>query len=123
MLNNWINKAIILLGEIMGKSKRQLHVFENEVPESIIAYDVEDAIKVWEETIGEKYNIEESGGEFEQVSDDRQYTLYEEETINPEPIPEGAVLVSSSEFSYTYKATCRAWADARGRCYLGSAEY
>lgn len=104
-------------------TEKQLHVFENEVPESIIAYDAEDAIKVWEETIGEKYNIEESGGEFEQVSDDKQYTLYEEETINPEPIPEGAVLVSSSEFSYTYKATCRAWANARGRCYLGSAEY
>ena len=104
-------------------AEKQLHVFENDVPESIIAYDAEDAIRVWEETIRQKYNIEEDGDEFEQVPDDREYTLYEEETINPEPIPEGAVLVSSSEFSYTYKATCRAWANARGRCYLGSAEY
>lgn len=104
-------------------TEKQLHVFENEVPESIIAYDAQDAIKVWEETIGDVYDIEDGGGEFKQVSDDKQYTLYEEETINHEPIPEGAVLVSRTEFSHTYKATCRAWADARGRCYLGSAEY
>lgn len=107
----------------MRKEERQLHVFENEVPESIIAYDAQDAIKVWEETIGEAYDVKHGGGEFEQVPDDVQYTLYEEEIVNPEPIPEGAVLVSSSEYSSTYRATCRAWANARGRCYLGSAEY
>lgn len=105
------------------ETEKQLHVFQNEVPESIIAYDAQDAIKVWEETVGEAYDIEDGGGEFEQVSDDKEYTLYEEVCMDVQPVPEGAVLVSSSEYHYTYRATCRAWANARGRCYLGSAEY
>ena len=104
-------------------SEKQLHVFENEVPESIIAYGPEDAVKVWEETMGTPYNAEEDGGAFCQVPDERQYTLFEEDVLEPDPIPQGAILVASGEFSHTYKATCRAWADARGRCYLGSAEY
>ena len=100
----------------------ELHVFENEAGESIIARDPEDAIKVWEETVGDNYDAEEFG-EFEQLADDRLYILYEEETINPSPVPVGATLVSSSEFHHKYSATCRAWADAYGRCYLGSVEY
>lgn len=102
--------------------EKQLHVFQNEVPESMIAYDAQDAIKIWEETVGEPYDIEQ-GGEFEVVSDDTQYTLYEENSMDAQPVPLGANLLSSSEYHHTYRATCRAWADARGRCYLGSAEY
>lgn len=108
----------------MAENKeKQLHVFENEVPEFIIAYDAQDAIAVWEELMREKYDVEESGGEFFQIQDEKEFTLYEEEERNPEPIPDGAVLVSQGEFSRTYRATCRAWADARSRCYLGSVEY
>lgn len=103
-------------------TEKQLHVFQNEVPESIIAYSARDAVDTWQETVGEQYNFEE-GGVFEQVSDDEQYTLYEENSSDAQPVPEGAILVSSSEYHHTYRATCRAWADARGRCYLGSAEY
>jgi hypothetical protein len=71
------------------KTKKQLHVFENEVPESIIAYDAQDAIKVWEETVGEAYD---GGGEFEQVPDDTQYTLYEEVSMDAQPVGVGVSL-------------------------------
>ncbi len=100
----------------------ELHVFENEAGESVIAYNPDDAIKVWEETVGDKYDTEELG-RFDQVLDASLYTLYEEETVNPSPVPAGAILVSSGEFHHSYKATCRAWADAHGRCYLGSMDY
>lgn len=104
-------------------SEKILHVFSNEVPDWVIAYDPEDAIKVWEETIGQKYDLEEYGGEFVQDADDFEFTLFEEEQTNPEPIPPNATLIEKEEYSYKYRATCREWADARGRCFLGSAEY
>lgn len=104
-------------------NEKKLHVFANDVIETIIAYDPDDAIKVWEETIGEKYILDDCGGPFSQLPDDADYTLTEEETINPDPIPVGAVLVSQEPFQHTYRAKCRAWADALGRCYLGSTEY
>jgi hypothetical protein len=100
----------------------KFHVFANDVVETMIARDEEDAVKVWEETVGEKYDFEENG-KFEKLDDDEIYTLYEEKTIEPQPIPNGAIILSSDDFSHTYRATCRAWAEARGRCYLGSTEY
>ncbi len=104
-------------------NEKQLHVFANDVVESVIAYDPADAVKVWEETVGEVYFPEDCGGPFEQLPDDAEYTLTEEETVNPDPVPVSAVLVSRDQYQYTYRATCRAWADTLGRCYFGSTEY
>jgi len=102
-----------------------LHVFENDVPEWMIAYDPQDAIKVWEETTRMEYSLvnDEGGGEFIQCQDEQEFTLYEDETIDREKVPAGAVYLEQTEFSHRLRATCRAWADARGRCYLGSSEY
>lgn len=107
--------------------EKKLHVFCNGV-DSVIAYDPDDAIAVWEKTVEEKYwdyHDENEDYRFEQVPDENTYVLYEEEMINSkhQQIPNGAELLERGEYSFTHRATCRAWADARGRCFLGSAEY
>ncbi len=87
-----------------------LHVYENDVPESIVAYSPEDAEKVWAETVGEPYDPEECGDKFYQVPDGKVITvIVEDGYIN---LPAG-----------TYKKTAREWADFSGRSYLCSAEY
>lgn len=100
--------------------KQELHAYANEVVEVVIAYSPEDAIKVMEE-MGSDYSVDadDDGFIFKQLRDDQEYTLYEEELINPEPVPDGAVLVDSC----TYRAPLSAWIKARGRCFLGSTEY
>lgn len=102
---------------------RRLHIFSNEVPDWVIAYDPADVVKVWEETTGEKYVPDENGGEFTQDSDFQETVMYEEDLIKPEPVPAHAVVVERGDYWQKTRATNRAWADARGRCFLGSAEY
>ena len=102
-------------------TERELYLFSNE-NETVVAFDSDDAIKVWEETLGEMYS-EDEFGKFEQLPDYNNYTLYEEWFDDQPSAPDKAVLISHSDFSRTWIATCRAWADARGRCYLGSSEY
>lgn len=105
------------------RKRKGLHAFANDVVDVVIAYSPADAVQVMEETTGQKYVIDDEGMAFRQLQDDDLYTLYEEELINPEPIPAGAVLIEKGEHSATYRATLRAWIDARGRCLLGSTEY
>jgi len=107
----------------MPEANHELHVFANEVTDWVVASDPVDAIKVWEKSTGQEYIVDEYGGEFAPEPDENLFTLYEEETITQQIIPEGAILVEKSQFSHTYRATFRAWADARGRCFLGSTEY
>jgi hypothetical protein len=107
----------------MSEDNNQLHVFANDVTEWVVAYNHKDAVKVWEETVGETYIPDEYGGDFSMVDDEAELTIDEEETIEPRPIPAGAVLVENLEHSKVYRATMRAWADVRGRCYLCSTEY
>jgi hypothetical protein len=103
--------------------RRKLHVFTNEVTDWVIAFDAEDAAKVCEETSGEKYDPEDSG-EFVQQDDDATFTLFEEALTKPEPEPIGAEIIEQDpDGSKKTKATHRAWANARGRCFLGSSEY
>lgn len=100
-----------------------LHVFANDVTDWVIAYNPEDAKAVYTESTGMPYNPEEDGGEFEQESDAKVLTIYEDKTTTPQPKPAHAIVVQESEYHHTYTATCRAWADARGRCFLCSTEY
>ena len=106
-----------------GNSIKQLYVFANEVTEWIIAESPEDAIKVWEQTIGEKYDIEECGGEFIQEDDDYIFTLFQEETTNGYDFPLGAEIIEQGDGWSKTRANNRQWADLLGRCYLGSSEY
>jgi len=100
-----------------------LHVFSNDTTDWVVAQNPEDAARVWEETVGEPYIGNDYGGDFIQLPDEDEFTLYEEETIDQPAIPEGAVLIERGQYSFKYRATHRAWADARGRCFLGSSEY
>ena len=107
----------------MPEDKKQLHVFANETVDWVVAYDPTDAIKVWEETVGETYIADEYGAAFEQEPDDKELTIDEEETVKEQSFPVGGVLVESRQYSNVCRATMRAWADARGRSFLCSTEY
>lgn len=103
-------------GNTKGEEMTTLHVFANTVTEWIVAVDPADAVKVWEETVGEGYDHEY--GEFEQVADDKELTIHDEDESYG--VPTGGVLVAPPS---TYRATMRAWADLCGRGYLCSTEY
>ena len=101
-----------------------LHLYENEGPDTVIAWSPEDAVKVWEETTGQEFIDEECGGEFYQVADSHEFTLFEEELKVPDPAPKGGQIIEkNADGSTKTKATARTWAEARGRCFLGSTEY
>jgi hypothetical protein len=103
---------------------KQLHVFSDNVINWVVAYDPEDAMKAYEETTGQPWKeFEDDDNEFTQEPDETELTIIEEEMNIPEPIPTGAVLVKKEGYQQTYQATCRAWADARGRGLLCSTEY
>jgi hypothetical protein len=99
-----------------------LHVFSNEVPDWVVAYDPDDAIKIWEETYGEKYDLEESGGEFIQESDDHRFTLFSENQDDMKGLPEDCIELAQDE-SFRCRMTNKEWIDIKGRGFLGSAEY
>ena len=100
-----------------------LHVFWNDVPDWVVAYSPKDAIRVMEETVGDKYDVAESGV-FTKIPDDHLFTLFAETGLrHADKAPENVQVISEDENSVTRRATCRAWADCRGRCFLGSSEY
>lgn len=93
-----------------------LKVYSNNVTEWIIAYSSEDAIKVWEETVGEKYNIDDFG-EFSPEDDDYEISFFNED--NNILIPTGAKKISEM----TYRAKCKEWVETLGRSFFCSTEY
>jgi hypothetical protein len=100
-----------------------LHVFSGDVPDWVVAHSPEDAVKVMEETVGDKYDVAESGV-FTEIPDDHMFALFEDKGLpDADKAPENVQVISEDENSFTRRATCRAWADCRGRCFLGSAEY
>lgn len=106
---------------------RQLHVFSNEVTEYIVAYDEQDAGKVWEETTGENLadyiKSEGEGMEFTRCPDDGRLAIKCEDVLKDDHKPAGAEVIESGDDWETLRATMRAWADVTGRGYLCSTEY
>ena len=111
-------ESIVEGAEILQRMvrKRTLHVYANGVTEWIIAFSPEDAIRVWEETVGETYDLE-NYGEFCKEDDRKKITFFNEDE-NME-IPKNAEKISDM----CYKATCREWADVLGRSFFCSTEY
>ncbi len=92
-----------------------LSVYSNDVTDWVIAYSREDAVKVWEQTAGESYNIEDCG-EFVKEEDNKNITFFDEDSNTT--IPVNATRVSDRMF----RATCREWADTLGRSFFCSTE-
>lgn len=97
-----------------------LHVYSNDF-DWVVAESEEDAVKVWEETMGDIYD--ESNGEFVLESDDDLFTLSGPQLRNPLPLPEGAEVIENLEDFISVRAKFGAFAKAYGRCFLGSTEY
>lgn len=107
--------------------ERQLHVFCNDVIEWVVAYDREDAIKVWEETTGEKrsdyVSDNDEGMLFEPCSDDGMLRICYEDELKSDHMPADAQIEDRGDGYQHIKATMRAWADANGRGFLCTTEY
>ena len=77
-----------------------MRVYRNDVVDWVIAESEEDAAKVWEESCGDDYSVDDLG-KWEVAEDDEVITLLEDEG----PVAK----------------TCKEWA-AEGRGFLGSTE-
>ena len=91
-----------------GETVPTLNMYENEC-ETVIAYDPQDAVKVWEETVGQTYPVPDD--EFQLVPDETEVTIVITDTDDKFPI--------AGEFT----KTAREWVDEVGRCYFSSTEY
>jgi hypothetical protein len=87
----------------------RLHVFATYC-EWVVARDEEDAAKVWCETVGA--TVEDLGDPFERWADDRVLSMWTDADGKICDIGEGTL----------QKRTCREWADAFGRGFLGTTE-
>lgn len=96
-----------------------LHVFANEVTEWIIAKDPQDAVKIWEDTTGEKYDPD--CGEFIQEADDHEFIMVDDEEDTP--VPPSARIEQDPKGGRRIMANNRAWIDFKGRGWLASTEY
>ena len=103
------------------KEERQLKMFECE-GDTVIAYDAEDAAKVWEETIGEPW-WSDSGDQWAESGNAELTICYDD---RPSTIPRGAELEEpcfENEDRWLVKASTEAWVQAIGRGWLCSENY
>jgi len=81
-----------------------LHCFSNSC-DTVVAYDEEDAIMVWEKTTGESWETDYADSdEWVQESDEE-------------------ILVIADDYREKVSHTYREWADLNGRGFLCSSEY
>lgn len=106
--------------------KKQLQVFENE-SEAVIAYDITDAIKVWEETVGEKWTDHNDDGDIEwyPANRSRWRIRYESFEDMEDGLPDGddVIIEYDGEDGYIVDATQDQWIEKMGRGYFWSSEY
>ena len=100
---------------------KKLHCYQNSAIDTVVAYNKKDAIKVWEETTGEKYFDLDDG--FCKISDDMYFTLYQEELKEGFLEPKNSEIVKEEEYYRETKAQIKDWIELCGRCFLGSTEY
>lgn len=101
----------------------RLQVFESET-DLVIAYDVRDAIKVWEDVTGEKWEDYEDDefAQFHPVKDEVIALWYLEDEI-PNPLPFMAIVAYREDRTAVVRADRDAWIKLYGRGLLGSSEY
>lgn len=104
--------------------ERDLHLYTNDT-DTVIAYSIDDAIVLWEESIGEDYADYEESDPFHQVPDDALFPVWFEDDPGDVSTMEGATVKPGKWLIFNFKltATAEAWAKLRGRCYLCSTEY
>lgn len=81
----------------------ELHMYQNDVIDTVIATSPEDALAVVNEWIGESYADGDDDRVFRLVRDDRPITLHEDD--GPKTM------------------TAREWCEHAGRCFLASTEF
>lgn len=92
-----------------------LKVFYNG-DSSYAALDVEDAIKLWEQTTGEKREDYPDEEWIERPLDEFVTVTFEDENDMRSAVPENAPVTHNEDSGYWFgEATWRAWADKTGR--------
>ena len=93
--------------------ERKLHVFEIG-PDTVIAYDVDDAWTVWSEQSGEDRDDYETYDDPVLLPDDKTLSIWCDADGIAEPNGDGAD---------TVERTCAEWIAREGRGFLCSTEY
>ena len=90
-----------------------LHCYTDDT-DTVVAESPADAIKAWEEYVGDKWDTERNG-EWDLVPDDKKFKIWCDGAGNPdEHEADGAQLI---------ERTAAEWASSRGRGWLCSTEY
>lgn len=99
-----------------------LHVFFNDT-DWVVAADVQDAIAVWEEAVGDTWADYGDADDWRQLGPDDELRIWYEETdFNPDEQPEGAKIVKR-DHRIAAICTAAAWAAHNGRGFLCSTEW
>ena len=92
-----------------------LHVYtDDDEIDTVIAYDEKDAILVWEEHTGIKWEEEfDEDRKFIQRDDNEELSIFIDEDAEE----------FQSHASIATKLTCKQWVEREGRCFLCSTEF
>jgi hypothetical protein len=105
--------------------EKELHVFSYENTDEVVAYDLEDAVKVEMEWTGCSREDIVFDGEnpFTQRPDDSKLDIRDDEYDSPFTRLPAEAEISQKDGNRIITATCRAWADLNGRGFLCSTEW
>lgn len=106
-------------------SEKKLQVFSNE-SEAVIAYSIDDAIKVWEETVREKWTDHNDDGDIEWFPCNQSRWRLRFETFEDmeEYLPYGELIIECYQDGiYIIDATQEQWIDSFGRGYFWCDEF
>lgn len=106
-----------------------LHFFTNGV-DMVIAEDVKEAIKLWEQQVGEGW-IEYGDDKWRQVPDDEEIALWievgDKESFEKAGLPDGAKIIENQEIEWGFPVgiitLAGSWVKHEGRGYWGCKEF
>jgi len=108
----------------MHKEKTMLQVYYNG-SDWVIAESPEDAIKVWEETVGESWKEYADDGETFELDNRKSWSInFEDEDDARKYAPNGGVIIHADDKDYfRVEAFQEQWIDKQGRSWFCSENY
>jgi hypothetical protein len=101
---------------------RKIYPFQNDVVDTVFAFDEKDAETLWEEACGEPYDAG-SYGNFGMVADETIFSMHEWSLKEGELLPLLSEVVHEENGNDVVKAPLWAWARTHGRGFFGSTEF
>lgn len=117
--NKYFTQSITIVDDPgISVETKTLHVF-SDYDDFVVAYDPEDAIKIWNEITEGDYHTDVWGDEtdWEQYDDDEIVGLVSD-NIGENDVPKGARIEPIDEYTWMVYATAKEWVEYNGRGYL-----